>query len=193
MGVKEGAMPNPAANLEHGISPVNPNSWRLPGQTSGKVGGISIAEWSVRMRAAFCILLLCPLVHATPCLTKQAKDEATLIRMEESWARALEAQDVDALSCILADEFEDANPVGTLSARSKILNGVGTKPGNHHELSEIHAHIYGDVGYVRGLATALTSDGRPKVIVRFTDLYVYREGRWQCVAGHESEVPIEHP
>jgi hypothetical protein len=25
--------------------------------------------------------------------------------------------------------------------------------------------------------------------VRFTDIYVYREGRWQCVAGQESLVP----
>jgi hypothetical protein len=31
-------------------------------------------------------------------------------------------------------------------------------------------------------------DGQGKIVarVRFTDVYVYREGRWQCVAGHES-------
>jgi|tagenome__1003787_1003787.scaffolds.fasta_scaffold20988660_5 hypothetical protein len=186
-------MPLPVAHCRHRISPVNPNSWRLPGQTNGDAAVVSIAERSVRMRAAFCILLLCPLLHGTPCPTKEAKDEATLIRIEETWARALEAQDVDALSCILANEFEDANPVGSLSGRSKILNEVRTKPGSHHELSEIHARIYGEIGYVRGLATALTADRRPKIMVRFTDLYVYREGRWQCVAGHESEVPLERP
>jgi len=29
--------------------------------------------------------------------------------------------------------------------------------------------------------------------VRFTDIYVYREGRWQCVAGHESLVSPASP
>ncbi len=160
------------------------------GQTKGDV---AVAEWSPEMKSAFCVLLLCPLLYAAPCPTGQGKDEATLIGIEQTWARALEQQDVEALGCILADEFEDANPVGTLSGRSAILSGVRTKPGSHHELSEVHARIYGDVGYVRGLAKALTADRRPKAIVRFTDIYVYRDGRWQCIAGHESEVPMERP
>ena len=144
------------------------------------------------MRIACCIFLLCTLAYAAPCPTSQAKDEATLMQMEQAWARALEQQDVGTLDCILAAEFEDANPAGALSDRSKILAGA-QKPGSHHKLSEMHARVYGDVGYIRGLATALGADGRPKVVVRFTDVYVYRDGRWQCVAGHESQVPIERP
>lgn len=58
----------------------------------------------------------------------------------------------------------------------------------HFELSELHAHIYGDVAYVRGVVLG-TENGRPKVKSRFTDIFVYREGRWQCVAGHESHFP----
>ena len=145
------------------------------------------------MRIACCIFLLCALAHAARCPTSQAKDEATLMQIEQAWARALEEQDVATLDCILANDFEDASPVGTLSGRSKILTAAQKQPGNHHRLSEMHAHVYGDVGYIRGLATALTTDGKPKVIVRFTDVYVYRDGRWQCVAAHESEVPKERP
>jgi hypothetical protein len=51
------------------------------------------------------------------------------------------------------------------------------------------AHVHGDFGYIRGLATARDLQGLIKMKVRFTDIYVYREGRWQCVAGHESLVP----
>jgi len=132
------------------------------------------------------------MAHAAPCPVSPAKDEATLMQIEQTWARALEQRDVGTLDCILAAEFEDANPAGALSDRSKIL-AAANKPGSHHRLSEMHAHVYGDVGYVRGLATALTADGRPKIMVRFSDLYVYRDGRWQCVAAHESQVPIEQP
>jgi hypothetical protein len=28
-------------------------------------------------------------------------------------------------------------------------------------------------------------------LVRFTDIYVYRDGRWQAVAAHESMLPTQ--
>ena len=141
------------------------------------------------VKQALWLLLLCPLGYASPCPTGQAKDEAALIQIEQTWARALEAQDVSALACILADEFEDAGPGGALSDRSKILGRAANHPGVHHELSELHARVYGDAAYIRGVAAAAMDKGRLARKLRFTDVYVYREGRWQCVAGHESLFP----
>jgi ketosteroid isomerase-like protein len=143
------------------------------------------------MKSAFALLLvLCPLVWASPCPMGQAKDEATLIQIEHTWARALEEQDVSALMCILADEFEDAGPTGALADRTTILKRADNHRGVHHELSEMHARIYGDVAYIRGVARAvMKTPGAPPSVVRFTDVYVYRDGRWQCVAGHESSFP----
>ncbi len=145
------------------------------------------------MKAAFwllllCPLLLCPLGHAAPCPTGEAKDGAALVQMEQHWARALEQRDAAALGCILAEEFEDADPSGKLADRAATLAQVAKRRDVHNELSELHAHVHGDMGYIRGLATA--TDPQMKVVarVRFTDIYVYREGRWQCVAGHESLV-----
>jgi predicted amidohydrolase len=46
--------------------------------------------------------------------------------------------------------------------------------------------VQGDFGYIRGLAAAVDPQGKVVAKVRFTDVYEYREGRWQCVAGHES-------
>jgi hypothetical protein len=50
----------------------------------------------------------------------------------------------------------------------------------------MHAQVHGDFGYVRGLATAVGATGKVLARVRFTDIYVYRDGRWQAVAAHES-------
>jgi ketosteroid isomerase-like protein len=71
----------------------------------------------------------------------------------------------------------------------------------HHELSEMRAQVHGDFGYIRGLATAIAvpgkdaqgKDAQGKVLakVRFTDIYVYRDGRWQAVAAHESLLPAK--
>jgi hypothetical protein len=55
-------------------------------------------------------------------------------------------------------------------------------------LSELHPHVYGEFGYVRGLSTVLDADGKIRARVRFTDIFVYREGRWLAVAGQESLV-----
>lgn len=142
--------------------------------------------------AAWMVVVLCSVAYAAPCPAGQP-DRAALIKAEQDWAQALEHRDTATLACILADEFEDADPFGALSDRSTVLARTEKNPGSRHKLSDMHARVYGDVGYVRGLATALTAEGRTKTIVRFTDVYVYRDGRWQCVAGHESELPIERP
>jgi ketosteroid isomerase-like protein len=142
------------------------------------------------MKSALWLLLLCPLAYAAPCETGQTKDEAALAQIEQTWARSLEEQDVSALMCILADEFEDAGPTGSLADRSKLLARASDHRSPHHDLSELHARIYGDFAYIRGIATAVAGQGRMKMKVRFTDVYVYRDGRWQCVAGHESVIPL---
>ena len=57
------------------------------------------------------------------------------------------------------------------------------------ELSDLHAHVYGDFAYVRGLAVIRSDDGKLPVKNRFTDIFIYRDKCWQCVAGHESHFP----
>ena len=134
------------------------------------------------------VLLLCPAAGAVTCPSGQARNEAALVEIEKTWAHALDTHNTDSLACILADEFEDADIEGKLNDRNSVLAKVGTSHAVRHELSDLHAHVHGDFAYIRGVADAI--DQQAKVTrVRFTDIYAYREGRWQCVAGHESLVP----
>ena len=133
------------------------------------------------------ILCLCSAASAVTCPTGQTKDEATLAEIEKTWAHALNQHDSNTLACILADEFEDADVDGKLNDRRATLAKAGTSHATQHELSDLHAHIHGDFAYIRGVADAIDPQGKG-VRVRFTDIYLYREGRWQCVAGHESLV-----
>ena len=110
-----------------------------------------------------------------------------MVQIENAWARALDQHDTNALGCILADEFEDAGPDGKLTDRSSTLAKVGTSRPVHHELSDLHAHVHGDFAYIRGVADAIDAQNKASR-VRFTDIYAYRDGRWQCLAGHESVV-----
>ena len=134
-------------------------------------------------------LLLCPLAHGAGCPTNQKKNEATLVQVEETWLHASAEHDRPALECILATEFEEAGAAGELISRAEMLATNDSSADAQFELSEMHAHIYGDVAYVRGVGMMKRS-GQPAVkSTRFTDIFVYREGRWQCVAGHESRFP----
>jgi len=141
------------------------------------------------MKTIFPLLLLCSLAHGAVCPTGQLKDQATLIEIEHVWLRAAEQHDAAALGCILADEFEEADFAGSLIDRTAMLASAAKPSTVHSELSDLHAHVYGDFAYVRGLGVNRKDDGKPPMKNRFTDIFVYRDGRWQCVAGHESHLP----
>jgi hypothetical protein len=131
--------------------------------------------------------LVCPAAYASsPCPAGQAKDGSALVENERRWAKALEQHDSATLSCLLAAEFEDAGPDGMLQDRDMTLAKAAQHPPVHHELTEMRTQVQGDFGFIRGLATAVDAQGKIVARVRFTDIYVYRDGRWQAVAAHES-------
>jgi len=123
---------------------------------------------------------------AADCPKNQPKTEAALIALEQNWAAALSRKDADAVACMLATEFEDADVDGSLHTRSETLEHIpNKKPGVNH-LSEMRAHVEGNSGFTRGLATLVDGSGKVVARVRFTDVFVYRDGRWQALAGQES-------
>lgn len=132
--------------------------------------------------------VFCATVYAAPCATSHIKEGNALVQAEQTWARALEHGDRAALDCILAEEFEDAGPDGSLTDRATTLAKASKPRLVHEDLSELRPQVHGDFGYIRGLATATDPQGKIIARVRFTDIYVYRDGRWQCVAGHESKL-----
>jgi hypothetical protein len=63
---------------------------------------------NVRLCSVSLALFSLPLAGAT-CPAPQAKDGHALIQLEQAWAQALEVHDADAVGCILAEEFQDAD------------------------------------------------------------------------------------
>ncbi len=106
-------------------------------------------------------LVVLPLACWASCPSGQTKDEAALVQLEQTWAKALEQRDGAAVGCILAAEFEDADPNGALHSRAEALANIP-------------------------LNTVVDPNGKVLARVRFTDIFVYRDGRWVAVAGQES-------
>jgi ketosteroid isomerase-like protein len=132
------------------------------------------------------LLALASSALSADCPKDQPKTESALIELEQNWAAALSRKDAAAVACMVADEFEDADVDGSLHTRSQTLEHIPRrKPGINH-LSEMRAHVEGNSGFTRGLATLVDASGKVVARVRFTDVFTYRDGRWQALAGHET-------
>jgi ketosteroid isomerase-like protein len=141
----------------------------------------------VKTLATFLVLFLSlSLAAAADCPKDQPKTEAALINLENTWAHALSRKDADAVACLLADEFEDADVDGSLKTRAETLAHIPQRKPGVNRLSEMRAHVEGDFGFTRGLAELVDASGKVIARVRFTDVWTYRDGRWQALAGHES-------
>jgi ketosteroid isomerase-like protein len=147
----------------------------------------SCHDLDVKILILLAVLLALALsADAADCSKNQLKTETALIELEENWAAALSRKDADAVACMVADEFEDAGVDGSLQTRSQMLEHIPQrKPGVNH-LSEMRAHVEGNSGFTRGLATLVDASGKVVARVRFTDVFTYRDGRWQALAGQES-------
>jgi ketosteroid isomerase-like protein len=140
----------------------------------------------VKILPTVLVLLVSLPALAAGCPKNQPETEAALLNLENTWADALSRKDAEAVACLLSDEFEDADVDGSLKTRAQTLAHIPQrKPGVNH-LSEMRAHVEGNFGYTRGLAELVDASGKVVARVRFTDVFAYRDGRWQALAGHES-------
>ncbi len=131
------------------------------------------------------LLTICPVLAAGAC-PKQSRSKDGLLELEQSWALALEKSDTETIECILATEFQDADVNGSLHDRNDALERAQQPRQTHNELSELEPHLYREFGYVRGLNTVRDAQGKALAKVRFTDVFIFRHGRWQALAGQES-------
>jgi ketosteroid isomerase-like protein len=142
----------------------------------------------MRITLLSAILICGTLAFAGNCPAGQAKDQNVLLQIEQVWAQALEKHDADAVACILAAEFQDIDVEGKVHDRTEALARIAHRHPGTNQLSEMTTRVSGDLGYVRGLNTVMGADGKPVAQVRFTDIFLYREGRWAAVAAQESLV-----
>jgi ketosteroid isomerase-like protein len=140
----------------------------------------------VKILATLVLLLASLTALAADCPKNQPKIEAALINLENTWAEALNRKDAAAVACLLADEFEEADVDGSLHTRAENLAKIPDRKPGTNRLSEMRAHIEGNIGFTRGLAELIDANHKVVARVRFTDVFTYRNGRWQALAGHES-------
>ena len=117
-------------------------------------------------------------------------DRGKLIALESAWNQAQMQKDVSAVEQLLAPTFIYTDYDGLVQDKKKFLDDL--KDPAYHATSMINEDAqvfpYHNAAVVVGTYhTKGTYKGKPfEHRGRFTDTWMYQEGRWVCVASHIS-------
>ena len=129
-----------------------------------------------------CMLIAC----ARPSTPRRVDAREEIIRIEESWRKARINGNVAFLDSLYAKEFRVQGTNGKVISRAEDIAGFlsGDIRPELITAEEMQVALYGDVAVVTGLDhlkgnyKGHVGEGR----VRFMDVFVHRDGRWQLVA-----------
>jgi hypothetical protein len=118
----------------------------------------------------------------TPVSREKAKQE--LLDLENHWLQV--EDDPEALESILAPDFLHVVGAGIITKEDQLSfmrkhPAMRTKQTRHFE--DVHMRVYGTVGIVNGVVVAGESGVTHRTL--FTDVFAYREGKWQAVSAQE--------
>ena len=117
------------------------------------------------------------------------RDREALVALENKWLK--NEHNVSELQNILGADFLYPVVTGDLLTKAQHIKFSLTRPTpadvtKHFE--SLHVRVYGDVGIVNGLVVKTGKDGNAAGRTVFTDVFVYREGRWQAINAQENAV-----
>ena len=133
------------------------------------------------------VLILAAAMADAACPTdRQPQTREALVQVEHDWNFALETRDTKALGCLLDPGFTDFSWRGERRTRAQVLAALPQRKDGTITLQELDLRVEGAMGVVRGIAAGHSPSGQPTGKARFTDLFLYRHGRWSVIAAQET-------
>jgi ketosteroid isomerase-like protein len=129
-------------------------------------------------------LLVCIVIAAQP-----ASDERALKQMEQQLARAWSEHDRPFIENVLAPEWSVTQADGTMLTRTAVLGAFfDAVRFDSNVIDDVTVALFGDTAVVRGrtVVSATVNGAQVNARIRFTDVFIRRNGRWQVVASHAS-------
>lgn len=123
------------------------------------------------------------------------KAEEEVRKLEREWLDAYEQSDGEAMERIVADDFTITFPNGAMQTKPQLMSMVKSprragQPRMRFHTADVQSRAYGGTVILIGrVVTEYERDGKAvREQSRYTDTYVLRNGRWQVVASHLSNV-----
>jgi hypothetical protein len=142
-------------------------------------------------------LLICGLALASLRAQDVKSDQEVLIDLERQWDAAFHRQDEAFIATLLADEFVATYGDGTRGdkagelSRSREFN----QQVDSSRLEDFAIRVYRDTAVVWFTQILVGPvQGEPtEVRYQYMDVWVIRDGRWQCVASQSTWVGVRPP
>ena len=119
--------------------------------------------------------------------------EQDIDRIEDRRYQAMMAADLTALANILADEFVYHQPTGKVATKASYIEQLksGEVKITEARRYDVTIHVYGDRATALGMTHLdLELKGeRRQVELRYLNVWLLRDGRWQLVARQSAFVP----
>ncbi len=119
-----------------------------------------------------------------------ASRKANLVALERLWNQAQVTRDARAIATMIGDHFVNTEFDGVVNKRGEFLADFADpkfKP-SVMNIDNVEVEMYGTTAIVAGdYHTKGLYDGKAyEHFGRFTDTWVYLDGKWLCVASHSS-------
>jgi len=118
----------------------------------------------------------------TDAVTNHA-DIDILRQLNADYIRSVQMSDGRRFDELLADDFLNSNPDGSLVDRAQFLAQIA-RPAtiSNREANDVRVRVMGDFAIIHARTTYMHEGGRAGA-GRYTDIWARREGRWLCVAA----------
>jgi ketosteroid isomerase-like protein len=128
-----------------------------------------------------------------------AQDEAEAVRskviaLEKAWNQAYKAGDIRALDSILDNEIVLINDDGSVQSKAEFLGSVKAASNNSQEQQvspeSMSVHVFGNTAISTGVFRAKGVENGKSYVrrERFVDTWIYKTGKWVCVASNATPV-----
>jgi ketosteroid isomerase-like protein len=119
-------------------------------------------------------------------------DQDILVNLERRWNEAFYRRDAAFIATILADDFVATYDDGSRGDKAKELALVATFAQQVESAvpDAFTVKVYGDTAVVRFTLqlVGIRQGQRAETVLSYTDVWIIRDGRWQCVSSHSTRV-----
>jgi len=126
-----------------------------------------------------------------------ARDRDALTQLEKDWNQAVMRRDMNFLEGLYAEDFLSTCSIGgKMTDRAQDLAEVKDAKNKVEavELSDIKVRVFGTTAIVTGVnSTKGTSvEGMAYAPIRFTDVFMKRNGKWQVISSAATRISDAH-
>jgi ketosteroid isomerase-like protein len=124
---------------------------------------------------------------------KSSHVEEELLKLENEFAEAIVRNDLEGIGRLVADDWIIIEPDGGIVDRARFFEVIKSGALTHEmmESEDLRVRVYGDSAVVTAITRTKGKFMRQEFSTqeRATDVFVKRDGRWQCVLTHLTRFP----